>query len=254
MQLYLSVTPDLYRRAKTFCPRLAHAAYRIGPQSHLQRQALLLETKGGILSLSDRGAPPVSIPERLCREILQECCQRRFSGVLADFEERLTADRLTFLRQLQSLLQKNKRMLYLPENIACRVSGSTAVICTALSGGTLKERLEEAAERFGAEHLALDIQRLSMDFPLPCPSGEGTPLSREQLRRQMEQCRPLSFYSTELAARYFTYREKDAHHFVLYDDAHTIREKIRLGSGMGIPTAFLMYPEVEDLLEELFTK
>ena len=42
--------------------------------------------------------------------------------------------------------------------------------------------------------------------------------------------------------------------FVLYDDAETIRQKIRIGHEMGLCAAFLMYPEVKDLLPALFSR
>ena len=40
--------------------------------------------------------------------------------------------------------------------------------------------------------------------------------------------------------------------FILFDDADTIRRKLRLGASMGVSAAFVMYPEVEDLLPEIF--
>ncbi len=252
MQLYLSVTADRCRQAMAHHKSIAHVAYRIGTNSRLLRQPLLMDTKGGILSLSDHDAPPIDAPQQLCSAIFRECCQRNFHAVLADFEEPLTRDRLLFLQYLQNVLERNRRRLYLPEKIALRVPRSTAVICTALSGGDLQERLEEARDRFGPDRTALDLQRLMMDFPLPCPSGMGTPLSREQLHQLMHEHQPVSFYSAELAAKYFTYCKNGSHHFVLYDDAHTLREKIRLGQSMGFCAAFLMYPEVDDLLNTLF--
>jgi len=252
LQLYLSVTPDHCRHALKYHNRLAHAAYRIGSDSRLLRSALPPQVRGGILSLSDRSAPEIAYPERLCREIWQECFQRSFSGVLADFEQPPTEDRMGFLARLCTLLQHNKRRLYLPEKFYLK--GAVPVICTALSGGNLKERLEEALDRAASGQAALDLQRLAMDFPLPCPSGDGRPLGRTELAGLMTTFSPLSFYSSDLAAKYFTYTKNGSHHFVLYDDAHTIREKIRLGQSMGFCTAFLMYPEVEDILPALFPK
>ena len=43
-------------------------------------------------------------------------------------------------------------------------------------------------------------------------------------------------------------------HFVLFDDAETLRRKIRLGRSLGCAAAFLMFPEVEDLLPSLFPR
>jgi len=252
LQVYLSVTPADCRRAAQYHRRLAHVAYRVGPDSRLLRQSLLLQTRGGLMSLSDRDCPPISRPEALCREILQECALRCYTGVLADLESDLTPDRLAFLDRLCVLLRKHDRRLYLPESCAQRIGGSTAVVCTALSGGDFCQRLREAAERFGKSHVALDVQRLAMDFPLPSPTGMGRPVPPEELQKLLERLAPSTFYSRELCAKYFTYTQNGESHFFLFDDADTIRQKIRTGHSMGFCAAFLMYPEVKDLLPKLF--
>ena len=59
------------------------------------------------------------------------------------------------------------------------------------------------------------------------------------------------FFSHELCAKYFTYQQDGQAHFVLFDDADTIRCKLNLGKKMAFPYAFLLCSEVEDLLEEL---
>ena len=132
----------------------------------------------------------------------------------------------------------------------CPVAGATILLCTALSGGTLEGRLTQAVDQYGAEHLALDLQRLAMDFPLPCPGGQGTPLTLPQLEA-LAAGRP-TFYSDALCARYFTLTRQGQTHFVLFDDARTLRRKLDLARQLGIRDALVMLPEVEDLLEPLF--
>ena len=254
MQVYLSLTPADCRAAMQFHRRLAHVAYRIGPESHLLRQNLLMQTRGGLMSLSDREAPPISRPEILCREIWQECAARSYAGILADFEAAPAQDRLAFLDRLCALLQKNGRRLYLPEVYAREISGGAAVICTAISGGNFCERLREAEVRFGKNRVALDIQRLTMDFALPSPSGMGRPVPPEELKSLMGRLTPSVFYSAELCAKYFTCTQNGESRFFLYDDADTIRQKIRTGHSMGFTAAFLVYPEVRDLLPQLFPR
>ena len=56
------------------------------------------------------------------------------------------------------------------------------------------------------------------------------------------------YYSRELAANYFTYPTERGTHFVLFDDAETLRRKVRLAESYGIREAFVMYPEICDLL------
>ena len=152
------------------------------------------------------------------------------------------------------MLHRNKRRLYLPEVYARQVNGAVAIICTALSGGSFCQRLQEAAVRFGKNRVALDVQRLAMDFTLPSPTGRGRPLPPEELRELMDRLTPSTFYSAELCAKYFTYAENGAGHFVLFDDAGTLSRKIRAGQELGIPFGLLQCPEVEDLLPQLFPR
>ena len=124
------------------------------------------------------------------------------------------------------------------------------LLCTALSGGTLEGRLNQAASQYGAEHLALDLQRLAMDFPVPCPSGQGTALTRSQLAALAAG--RSTFYSDALCARYFTLTREGRTHFILFDDAQTLRRKLALARSQGIRDALVMLPEVEDILVPLF--
>ncbi len=68
-------------------------------------------------------------------------------------------------------------------------------------GGSLAQRLEEAAERFGRDRIALSLERSAEDFSLPSPRAGGAPLTRQQLRQQMDTLRPAVFFSRELCAR-----------------------------------------------------
>lgn len=253
MQIYLAVTPEASREAQAHCRNLAHVAYRIGPGSALLRQSLLLQTKGGLLSVSDREAPFIDSPESLRDAVLRECGRRAYFGVLLDFEEPPRRDRKAFAAALAPALSASRRMLYLPESYAGAVSGGTVLLCTAVSGGSFSQYLQEAAAQAGgAGSLALDVQRLRMDFRLPARSGEGEPLTGEALAALMERESPSVFFSQDLCARYFTYSRDGEAHFVLFDDADTLNQKLRLGAGMGFSAAFLMWPEVRDIAPRLF--
>ena len=104
---------------------------------------------------------------------------------------------------------------------------------------------------FGQRRVALDLQRLRMSFSLPCPSGEGEPLDSRKFEEMLEKKRQSVFYSNDLCAKYFTFTDAGNSRFVLFDDADTLRRKLRLGQDLGIGAGFFMYPEVEDLLPEL---
>ena len=133
----------------------------------------------------------------------------------------------------------------MPESYAA-ASGAIPLICTAISGGNFVQRLQEAAAgRDRAGGLALDVQRLRMDFTLPAQSGL-------ELQDLLDRESPSVFFSQDLCARYFTYARDGETHFVLFDDADTLSQKLRTGGNMGFAAAFLMYPEVQDLLPKLF--
>lgn len=252
MQVYLAVTPQEVNAASAYCHSFAHVAYRIGPESSLLRQSLLIQTQGGLLSLSDRDAPHIKEPDKLCGDLLRECTRRGYNGVLADFEEPPTGDRSVFIEKLSRLLHHNHRVLYVPESYSGSTAMASVLLCTAMSGGNYTSRLHEAAAQKGASRLALDVQRLCMDFSLPNGSGEGKPLSLEALTRLRQEQGPEIFFSQDLCTRYFTYTKNRETHFVLYDDADTLLQKIRIGSSLGFSAAFFMYPEVSDLMPKLF--
>ena len=84
-----------------------------------------------------------------------------------------------------------------------------------------------------------------------CGKRDLPRLSREELAIRM-QGRSV-FYAEDLGARYFTYRRGGQTHFVLFDDAGTLRRKIEMGQALGIREGFVMLPEVEDLTGSLFT-
>lgn len=202
MSVFLAVTPAEAASCRGYRVPLVHIAYAVGDGGRLLRSELPRGAQGGLLGLSDRCNGPLPELLMLCRAILGECHAHRFGGVLADFEGGAREDRLPFLSRLGAMLAQSGRRLYVPERFA--VPEASVLICTALSGGTLRER-----------------------------------------------CGAAVFFSEELCANYFSYTAQGRAHFVLFDTAETLRCKLRLGRERGMETAFLMYPEVSDLLPEL---
>ena len=78
------------------------------------------------------------------------------------------------------------------------------------------------------------------------------PLTREELKQRMEERSPSVFFSNELCAHYFTYMSKqNGAHFVLFDDAGSIRKKLQIARSVGVSHALLAYPQVDDLLTDI---
>ena len=187
-------------------------------------------------------APPQ--PDVLARDILRQCLHRGCTGVV--LEPVLSAAALDALAEL---CRRYGRALFVPERCGHAVADARVVVSTALSGGTLRRRLEEICRRFGAQRLALDLACVRVDFSLPAPYGDGAALSAQQLAALRGQ-RPV-FFSPELCARYFTYGEGGMTHFVLFDDADTLRRKMSLAAELGIGTGFLSLPESAEALPQL---
>ncbi len=114
------------------------------------------------------------------------------------------------------------------------------LIGTAVSGGTLRELLSSAVRTYGADRLVLGMERLAMDFPMPCPSGRGISLSGEALDALRRRAGGHVFFSEALCAKYFTYRAPDGVRLVLFDDADTLRRKQAISRSLGIRDAFLL--------------
>ncbi len=96
------------------------------------------------------------------------------------------------------------------------------------------------------------VERVAEDFYLPSPTGQGTPLTRDELAQRLEERAPQVYFSTDLCAHYFTYMsDASGAHFVLFDDAGSIRKKLQLARQLDIGEALLPYAQVDDLLPEL---
>ena len=244
MQLYLAAAPCYLPEASRWRLPIAHAAYRIDGGGRLAALAMPPDTRGGLLLVTETDCPAPPQPDVLARDILRQCLHRGCTGVV--LEPLLSAAALDALAEL---CRRYGRALFVPERCGHAVADARVVVRTALSGGTLRRRLEEICRRFGAQRLALDLACVRADFSLPAPYGDGAALSAQQLAALRGQ-RPV-FFSPELCARYFTYGEGGMTHFVLFDDADTLRRKMSLAAELGIGTGFLSLPESAEALPQL---
>lgn len=251
MQLILAAPPEDVTAAQAHGLTLAHMAYRVGGGPHLFRSNQPIPARGGLMYIDDGGFDGRGTQDAFCQEVVRECAARGFGGVVCAFDRKLPL-LSAVVEQLGPMLVRQGRSFYVSEPYGRCTATGRVLIPTALSGGSLRQRLGEAVERYGAGRVALAVERTAADFFLPSPDGQGRPLTREELKARLEERSPSVFFSDELCARYFTYMNRQSGaHFVLFDDAGSIRKKLRLAEALGIDRALLCYPEVSDLMRDI---
>lgn len=225
-------------------------AYQVEPGPRLLRCCAPVSLRGGWLGVSLGEGPCAGDPGILCRQAVQECRARGASGLLADWD-RWDRSLLSLTRQLGQALRQAGLTLAVPEAYGEAEGGALVLLSTALSGGSLEVRLEEAVQRYGAQRVVAALERMGEDFVLPSPSGRGTPLSPQALQDLRRRLNPSLYWSGELCARYFTYRQDGQVHFVLFDDGATLARKLELAGKLGITRAIAPWAEISGCLREL---
>jgi hypothetical protein len=203
---------------------------------------------GGVMVLSISGYTGGGPASALLGEIVDEVSARGFEGIVLDSGEHASALHASLAGRLAAAIAP--RPVFVPEALGSNAPAAYVLIRTALSGGSLARRLSDAAERFGADRLALECDRLRMEFHLPCPEGAGTELDAarfDELRARAGR----AFFSDALCVNYFYRGDVDPRSVVLCDDAESMRKKLAAAEKLGIASAFLFYPRMHDILHEL---
>ena len=252
IKLLLTAPPDQCRAALRFGLPVAHVAYRVGGGPHLFRASIPVSVRGGLMVIDNTGFDGRGEAGPFCQEVLRECMARGYDGILCDFEGHPLQVLAQAVRTLGELTKKRGWPLYVTEAYAPFSDSAIALIPSALSGGSLQQRLQEAVERFGAARVALAVERVAEDFFLPSPTGSGTPLTQEELQERIQERAPSIFFSHELCARYFTYMSRESGaHFVLFDDGATLAKKLQVARSLDIRTVLAAWPEIADVTEDL---
>lgn len=248
--LILTAPPEYTARAVTAGLPVAHLAYRLGSGGQLLRAQLPVSLRGGLMALDCVGYQGGGDGDAFCQAVLRECAARRFDGVLCDFEGEAAPRCLPLLRPLARALAQRGWPLYVPEVLAQAGGRTRVLISSAISGGTLRQRLAEALELYGAERVALAAERTAEDFLLPARQGAGVPLAPGELEGLAARLHPARHFSPELCAHYFTYLDRQGRaHFVLYDDDESMAAKVRQARETGVRHLVLPYPGVASCLE-----
>jgi predicted alpha/beta-fold hydrolase len=236
--------------ARTGLP-VAHMMYRIGRGYHLFRAQGAEYYKGGLMVVDTDGFSGGGPTSALVLEIIDECRKRNFLGIVLDTGGRAAVPLPALTVHLASDAHQHGLKLYVPEALAAASDLTIVLVPTALSGGTLADHIGEALKKYGPGRVALEIERVRMDFSLPAMSGTGRELTAEEFQALQQHHHAQSFFSKDLCAYYFSYHDKTGVRFVLYDNAASIKRKLSVGAKLGITDAFIFYPHVADIIDKI---
>ncbi|MDR0838804.1 MAG: hypothetical protein LBN99_04090 [Oscillospiraceae bacterium] len=246
MKIYIAV-PNGYAPALPVELTPARIIYRVrGARLYSARGNRA--TRGGVMVIGASGYTGGAPSSALIGEIVSEVAARDYEGVVLDAGDAASPLQIALANELTAAIAPKR--LFVPEPIGRAVADAGVLIQTALSGGSLERHLAGALEHFGPR-VALECDRIRMDFTLPAYGGAGAELSAEALEELLRTHSPGVFRSDALCVNYFTYRDGAKAHIVLFDDVLSIRRKLELAEALGIGAAFLFYPHVSDLLSEL---
>ena len=251
-QIIVATPPESLRGAARPDCVIAHMAYRIGHGFRLYRHHSLHGICGGMMVLDTggfKGGGPLSA---LIADITDECARKDFAGIVLDagLNPRSPAQ-LSISKALASAARPLGLKYFVPEALAHTGEDTIVRVSSALSGGTLRRHIADAFEKYGADRVALELQRVNMDFTLPAFRGVGKKLTDEELTELMSRHNAAAQFSAELVVNYFTYRDETDAHFVLYDNAQSFRRKIKAAARAGVQHALLFYPHVAGIYDEI---
>lgn len=240
-KLILAANPMQEPQIKLEHAAIAHIAYRVDPGPKLMRLSRQMPGQGGFLFFGC-DAPSGNGLNFFLQQVLRECGARKAQGVVAD----LPREAGNWAMQLDRVLHQNGLRLYVPECHQDKTHHAKLLISTAISGGTLRARLSEAIQSYGADRVVPALELTAEDFVPPNRSGKGTPLSLEELRQLRERLKPNVFWSPDLCVRYFTYFDQGKGHLVLFDDRETLRAKMRLIGELGIGECLCAWGDLQE--------
>ena len=171
LELILTVPPEGAKPTQANGLTPAHMAYRVGDGPHLFRAALPTANRGGYMVIDDVGFNGLGEATPLCHEILRECTARGFTGVICDFEAKPFQVLVRAVAQLGELLEKRGWPLLVPEAYAHASDKARVLVSSALSGGSLKQKLADAVERYGQSRVVLAVERMGLGPSHPRGAG-----------------------------------------------------------------------------------
>lgn len=246
-ELLLALRPEQSGRLRGSRCTPVWLCYRLRSGPRLWRCAAPERVRGGVLMAEDSALEVLGDDALCCAQAVRECEARGAAGFWANWERAPTPEREAFTARLEERLRAAGRSLYVNEPYAACTRGARVLLSSALSGGTLEERLTEGLSRYGAQRLVLAVERVAEDFPLPASSGQGERLPPGQAERLRQTHGARWHRAPELCESYFTYQRAGQTHLVLFDRDEDVRDKLRLAQRLGVRRALLALEELGGL-------
>jgi len=248
-QTIICAIPSELERAAALRCTVACMAFGVGPGLSLISRHNGARLPGGLMALDDTAYDKTpGDPGAFAAECLRICRTLGFEGLVLDFEQPVRRPLAALAAECAEQFLRRGFPVYLPERYAECHRAAMVCIPTAMTSGSLRRRLRDAVERYGAGRVALEMERLTRDIALPCPGGFGRPMHPEGLRALLRARGGASFYSAEMCTHYFTERDRQGvTHFYIYDDALSIARKTELAAAMGIRKGLILYPDTVGL-------
>ncbi len=181
-------------------------------------------------------------PDGLCAAVVRECLSHGCAGAAVMTPGPGSA---SFFPPLADAMANAGLRLYLPEAYVMPGMDCIALVSTAVSSGSFRQRMTSAAEKFGKDRVAADVMPLRVDYALAPPERTRRELTPGELRRLLPGTGGAVRHCKTLCAGYFTYTVGERAHFTVFDDEYSVMEKLRVIAEVGIREVFV--PEADVL-------
>lgn len=125
-----------------------------------------------------------------------------------------------------------------------------AMPAACVSGGDISEYLRNLARNGMTREIF--IPRHIRRFSMPSGNADGEKIPLRELSALLWQNDAKIFYSPQMILNYFFFREgASGIGYVLFDDARSISEKLRLAKKLGFENAYLSYHNICDIIRDI---
>jgi hypothetical protein len=255
LRTYICVSPAEATEASRSGFPLCHMAYRIGQGFRLYRSGIGINVRNGMMLLTDYGLDKsAGYSPALMYDIKRECDIRNYDGVVCDFENGENEVLGRFITEAGNYFPNFGIKLYVPISYADEAPNAHVLVPSAVAGGSYMDHLNRSLFKYGAERAAIYYEPISIDFVMPSPAGDSDRISRSDLEALIKRLNAVSYYSRDLGAYYFTYRDdQNRSRFVLFDDDRSMLKKLGMARQAGFTEAFILYADASGNLDQLKT-